>query len=152
MADPCVEDEGMLREWAPLTDLLGQIPIKAQRGLFTQELNLTCVDALPEFLVVGTNMGLVYWYNRKAGDLQRLRFENTAAAVTCVKVISTVDYMVAAGSDQGTVTVFQIPKTPPDNLPESMRPKNNKQTLLGPVMDREVCQVLTWSILMCCGV
>nr|CAD7426485.1 unnamed protein product [Timema monikensis] len=127
MANPRVEDEGMLREWAPLTDLLGQIPIKAQRGLFTQELNLTCVDALPEFLVVGTNMGLVYWYNRKAGDLQRLRFENTAVAVTCVKVISTVDYMVAAGSDQGTVTVFQIPKIPPDNLPESMRPKNNKQ-------------------------
>jgi hypothetical protein len=35
--------------------------------------------------------------------------------------------MVAAGNDQGIVTVFQIPKTPPDGLPESMKPKKNKQ-------------------------
>lgn len=35
--------------------------------------------------------------------------------------------MVAAGNDQGIVTVFQIPKTPPDSLPESMKPKKNKQ-------------------------
>jgi hypothetical protein len=42
-------------------------------------------------------------------------------------VISTVDFMVAAGNDQGIVTVFQIPKMPPDSLPESMKPKKNKQ-------------------------
>jgi hypothetical protein len=35
--------------------------------------------------------------------------------------------MVAAGNDQGIVTVFQIPKIPPDSLPESMKPKKNKQ-------------------------
>jgi hypothetical protein len=35
--------------------------------------------------------------------------------------------MVAAGNDQGIVTVFQIPKTPPDSLPESLKPKKNKQ-------------------------
>jgi pheromone shutdown protein TraB len=54
-------------------------------------------------------------------------FQNTGSAITCVKVISTVDFMVAAGNDQGIVTVFQIPKTPPDGLPESMKPKKNKQ-------------------------
>jgi hypothetical protein len=54
-------------------------------------------------------------------------FQNTGSAITCVKVISTVDFMVAAGNDQGIVTVFQIPKIPPDSLPESMKPKKNKQ-------------------------
>jgi len=42
-------------------------------------------------------------------------------------VISTVDFMVAAGNDEGIVTVFQIPKIPPDSLPESIKPKKNKQ-------------------------
>lgn len=54
-------------------------------------------------------------------------FQNTGSAITHVKVISTVDFMVAAGNDQGIVTVFQIPKMPPDSLPESMKPKKNKQ-------------------------
>ncbi|KAK7791330.1 hypothetical protein R5R35_011714 [Gryllus longicercus] len=127
MADPSSEDEGLLREWAPLTNLLQQIPLKAQRGIFTHELNLTCVDALSDFIALGTNLGLVYWYSRRKGDLQRLRCENTASAITCVKVISTVDYMLAVGNEQGMVTVFQIPKEPPDSLPESMRPVRKKQ-------------------------
>jgi hypothetical protein len=42
-------------------------------------------------------------------------------------VVSTVDFMVAAGNDEGIVTVFQIPKIPPDSLPESIKPKKNKQ-------------------------
>ena len=75
MAVPSSEEDGLLREWAPLTDLLQQIPLRAQRGLFTHNLSLTCVDTLPEFIAVGTNLGLVYWYNRKKGDLQRLRCE-----------------------------------------------------------------------------
>lgn len=54
-------------------------------------------------------------------------FQNTGSSITCVKVISTVDFMVAAGNDQGIVTVFQIPKTPLDSLPESLKPKKNKQ-------------------------
>jgi hypothetical protein len=35
--------------------------------------------------------------------------------------------MVAAGGDDGIVTVFQIPKILPDSLPESIKPKKNKQ-------------------------
>ncbi|PSN53774.1 hypothetical protein C0J52_06251 [Blattella germanica] len=81
MADPSSEEDGILREWAPLTGLLQQIPLKAQRGLFTHDLSLTCVDTLPEFIAVGTNLGLVYWYSRKKGDLQRLRCEHLSKSV-----------------------------------------------------------------------
>ena len=40
--------------------------------------------------------------------------------------------MVAAGSNQGNVTIFQIPKEPPDSLPESLKPKVKKQVLEKP--------------------
>ncbi|XP_063980841.1 WD repeat-containing protein CG11141 [Diachasmimorpha longicaudata] len=127
MMTPMSEDGGPLREWAPLTSLLQQIPVKLQNGIFTQDINFTCISVLPEFLAIGTNCGLVYWYNRETGDLQRLRCENTYSSITCLRVISTVDYMVAAGNSQGVVTVFQIPKNLPESLPESLRPKQKKQ-------------------------
>ncbi|XP_076640895.1 uncharacterized protein LOC143352361 [Halictus rubicundus] len=127
MTTPMCEDGGPLREWAPLATLLQQIPAKIQNGLFTHNINLTCIDAVPEFIAIGTNHGLVYWFNREKQDLQRLRCENVNSKITCIQVISTVDYMVAAGNEQGVVTVFQIPKNPPDSLPDSLKPKQKKQ-------------------------
>ncbi|XP_029177260.1 WD repeat-containing protein CG11141 [Nylanderia fulva] len=127
MTTPMCEDGGPLREWAPLAVLLQQIPAKIQNGIFTQDINFTCIAALTEFIAIGTNHGLVYWYNREKQDLQRLRCENVNSKITCIQVISTVDYMVAAGNEHGVVTVFQIPKNAPDSLPESLKPKQKKQ-------------------------
>lgn len=64
-----------LREWQPLADLLAKIPARAARRnlLFGHDLQLTCVAAVPEFVAVGTDAGLVFWYNRGTGDMQRLR-------------------------------------------------------------------------------
>ncbi|CAL7936996.1 unnamed protein product [Xylocopa violacea] len=127
MTTPMCEDGGTLREWAPLAMLLQQIPAKIQTGLFTHNINFTCIDAVPEFIAIGTNHGLVYWFDREKQDLQRLRCENVNSKITCIQVISTVDYMVAVGNEHGVVTVFQIPKNPPDSLPESLKPKQKKQ-------------------------
>ncbi|KAM0729678.1 WD repeat-containing protein [Formica fusca] len=127
MTTPMCEDGGPLREWAPLAVLLQQIPAKIQNGIFTQDINFTCIAALTEFIAIGTNHGLVYWYNREKQDLQRLRCENVNSKITSIQVISTVDYMVAAGNEHGVVTVFQIPKSPPDSLPDSLKPKQKKQ-------------------------
>lgn len=49
------------------------------------------------------------------------------ASVTCVRAISTVDFMVAAGDSSGAVTIFQIPKVTPDSLPESLRINKNRK-------------------------
>lgn len=64
-----------LREWAPLAEVLNKIPQKVQKGLFFQDLNVTCVDILPEFVALGTDAGIVYWYNRNNGEVQKLRCE-----------------------------------------------------------------------------
>lgn len=41
-----------------------------------------------------------------------------------MKIVSTVDFMLAAGTDGGNITVFQIPKKASDLLPEAMKPKD----------------------------
>lgn len=64
-----------LREWEPLTGLFSQLPTKAQNGLFSFDIKLTCVDILPEYIAVGTNFGLVYWYDRQKKNIQKLRCE-----------------------------------------------------------------------------
>lgn len=64
-----------LREWAPLSDVFNKLPSKIQNGIFPQDVKVTCIDALSDFLVLGTNVGIVYWYDRKKKNLQRLRCE-----------------------------------------------------------------------------
>ncbi|KAG8310264.1 WD40 repeats containing protein [Homalodisca vitripennis] len=113
MAAPQSEDDGILREWAPLSGFLKEVPLTVRRGLFLETVALTCIDVVPEYLAVGTNIGVVYWYNRETHEMQRLRPEKTTHKITSVKVVSSVDYMVAAGDNSGTVTVFKIPKPTP---------------------------------------
>lgn len=64
-----------LREWYSINDVLQKIPSKIQRGFFSQDVNLTCLDVLPEFLAFGSDVGIIFWYNRKNGKIQELRTE-----------------------------------------------------------------------------
>ncbi|ALC40857.1 CG11141 [Drosophila busckii] len=102
-----------LREWAPLTDILELVP--AARGIFPANLNITCVDASEDFLALGSDAGIVFWYNRQSGEMQKLKAE-VATRITCVKIVNSVEYMVAAGSSSGQVSVFQIQKELPADL------------------------------------
>ncbi|CAH2268294.1 WD repeat-containing protein CG11141 [Pararge aegeria] len=116
-------EEGFVREWTPCSHILNLIPPRIQTGLFSNELCLTCVDAVSEYIALGTNVGLVYWYDRKKGNIQRLRCEASTSPITFVKIVSTVDYMVGAGNAAGQVTVFQVPKEHPENVPDTFKPK-----------------------------
>lgn len=69
------EAKSCLREWAPLSDLFNRLPSKSPIGIFFQDVKLTCVDVLSEYIALGTNVGVVYWYDRRSKDLQRLRCE-----------------------------------------------------------------------------
>lgn len=64
-----------LREWSPLVNLVNKIPATVQRGLLFHDVSITCVDLIDEFVALGTNVGIVYWYNRKSGSVERLQAE-----------------------------------------------------------------------------
>ncbi|KAL1124454.1 hypothetical protein AAG570_001080 [Ranatra chinensis] len=117
MTTPQLEEDGILREWAPLSRLLQQIPLKTRRGLFMEDVKLTCVDAVSECIAVGASPGIIYWYNRSSHAVVQLTPEKNAHSITCIKLVSTVDIMVAAGDDNGIVTIFKVPKPTPDWLP-----------------------------------
>lgn len=68
------DERNDLRECEPLHQLLSQIPRKAQSGIFkTRNLTLTCIDADEAHIALGTNVGLVFLYNREDKSVQRLR-------------------------------------------------------------------------------
>lgn len=103
-----------IREWSPLVSLVSKLPATVQRGLLFYDVSLTCVDLVDEFIALGTNVGIVFWYNRKNGSVERLHTEDSTH-LTCVRIISSVEFMVAVGCRQGSVNIFQIPKeAPPD--------------------------------------
>ncbi|XP_055902769.1 WD repeat-containing protein CG11141 [Eupeodes corollae] len=104
-----------LREWAPLTEIIEKIPHRIQKGLFPVDLGITCIDVVPEFIALGSDAGIVFWYNRFNGEVQKLRSE-VSSPITCVKIVSSVEYMVAAGNSSGQVSVFQIQKELPADL------------------------------------
>lgn len=64
-----------IREWAPLTDVFDRIPTRISRGLFPADLNITCIDAIEEFIALGSDAGIVFWYNRYSGQIQKLKSE-----------------------------------------------------------------------------
>lgn len=64
-----------LREWNPLSELLAQIPLRVQRNLFFNDLSITCIQVLEEFVVLGTDAGIVLWFNQMKSEMQRLHTE-----------------------------------------------------------------------------
>ncbi|CAD7012197.1 unnamed protein product [Ceratitis capitata] len=106
-----------IREWAPLTDIMEKIPGRIARALsiFPSDLNITCVDAISEYIALGSDAGIVFWYDRYTGELQKLRTE-FSSRITCVRIVDSVEYMVAAGNNSGQVSVFQIQKQLPADL------------------------------------
>ncbi|EDW74602.1 uncharacterized protein Dwil_GK22008 [Drosophila willistoni] len=104
-----------IREWAPLSDIIDLIPARQQRGFFPSNLNITCMDGTDNYLALGSDGGIVFWYNRQTGDMQKLKTE-VATRITCVKIVNSVEFMVAAGSANGQVSVFQIQKDLPPDL------------------------------------
>lgn len=75
----------MLREWAPLTELFNKLPTKVKNGLFQKDIKLTCVDILTEYLVLGTNVGSIYLFDRKINNLLRLPCEVLELKYSLVK-------------------------------------------------------------------
>lgn len=62
------------KEHAFLDYLLSQIPKKAQKGMLIQcDLHIISLDANEFFIALGSNVGVVFLYNRKTKEIERLR-------------------------------------------------------------------------------
>ncbi|CAH1791291.1 unnamed protein product [Owenia fusiformis] len=104
---------GLLQEFSPLSHLLHLLPHKAQKGLFTTDIQLLCIDADAEYIALGSNIGIVFLYDRKKITLQRLNCQVKHDSITCVRLQLSLDHLVAAGTTRGSVRIFQLPS----NLP-----------------------------------
>lgn len=83
-----------LREWQSINDVLQKIPPKVQRGFFFHELNVTCIDVLSEYLGLGSDVGIIFWYNRRNGNVQKLRTEVSQFEISLRYPISTNTYVL----------------------------------------------------------
>jgi len=54
----------LLREFEPLTALLSRVPRRIQKGLLMCDLAWTCIDVSDHWVVIGTDAGFVYVFNR----------------------------------------------------------------------------------------
>ena len=59
-------------------------------------------------MALGTNAGLVYWYDRQTNHLSRLWCSDRRTAVVRLALVETVDLMLAVGNELGCVTIFQV--------------------------------------------
>ena len=133
----------MFREWAPLEHVLSRVPPIGRLG---QEQDVTCLAASPGYLALGTSCGTVFWYDRKGDTLQRLECW-TSTRVSCLQLVETVDLMLAVGSYEGEVAIFQIPKPvqPGVGAPFPGTAQNIQQFPIRGVHARSIT-ALSWSL------
>ena len=54
----------LLQEFEPLTDLLVKVPHSIQKGVLMCDITWTCIDVTDDWVVIGTDVGIVYVYSR----------------------------------------------------------------------------------------
>ena len=64
--------ESSLREFDPLNKLLKSIPNKIQKAFKSQSIEWTAIDVTEQYIAVGSNVGVVFLYNRSECNVQRL--------------------------------------------------------------------------------
>ncbi|XP_013385306.1 tectonin beta-propeller repeat-containing protein 2-like isoform X1 [Lingula anatina] len=128
----------VLKEFEPLNHMLNMIPSKAQRGLKVYPIDLTCLDASKSFIALGSNLGILFLYNREKQSLQRLTCDSKSEVMSCVKMQEGLEFQIALGTHSGLLCVFILP---------SILPGRNKQllkfTIPGLHKSRVTC--LEWS-------
>ncbi|XP_078316066.1 tectonin beta-propeller repeat-containing protein 2-like isoform X2 [Crassostrea virginica] len=102
------------KEHRSLDYLLSQIPRRAQKGLLTTcDLVLRCVDASPDYIALGTNVGVIYLFDRKKELIDRLKTHSNSDVITTIALHCGLENQVAIGTEKGVVYIFQLPSPLP---------------------------------------
>ncbi|GFQ69861.1 hypothetical protein TNCT_186072 [Trichonephila clavata] len=101
-------DRPVLQEYPLQSQLLYLIPARAQKGLSAFDIEFTCIDTDGHYIAIGTNIGIVYMFDRITNNLKRLRNDHKDA-ITCVKILISLECLVVFGCKSGAVFVFKIP-------------------------------------------
>lgn len=101
-------DHPVLQEYPLQSHLLYLIPARAQKGLSTFDIEFTCIDVDGHYIAIGSNIGIVYIFDRRTNNLKRLRNDHKDA-ITCVKILISLECLVVFGCKSGAVFVFKIP-------------------------------------------
>ncbi|XP_077865720.1 tectonin beta-propeller repeat-containing protein 2-like [Saccoglossus kowalevskii] len=108
----------ILKEFKPLSYLHNLLPHKAQKGIKNIDIELTCIDVNTNYIGLGSNIGLVFLFDRKHQQLVRLKCESGSHHITTVKLLSCLDDLVAAGTSNGHLCIFQLPSKLPGHHTE----------------------------------
>ncbi|CAC5385613.1 TECPR2 [Mytilus coruscus] len=128
------------KEHTSLDYLLSQIPKKAQKGMLIQcDLHIISLDANEFFIALGSNVGVVFLYNRKNKEIERLRTHSHNDVITCVAIHSGLEHQVAVATQKGLIYLFQLPSVMPSQS------KQLQQFIVKDIHKSEVTS-LCWSM------
>lgn len=65
----------VLKEFCPLYYLLNAIPAKVQKGFRSVLVYLTALDASSDYIAVGSSIGMLYLYCRRASHMNKYNLE-----------------------------------------------------------------------------
>ncbi|XP_077997561.1 tectonin beta-propeller repeat-containing protein 2-like [Glandiceps talaboti] len=103
----------IIKEFQPLSYLYQHLPQKAQRGIRNIDIQLTSIDVNAEFIVLGCNIGLIFLFDRKTRQITKFKCDSGSHHVTTVKLSSSLDDLVAAGTSNGHLHIYQLPSRLP---------------------------------------
>lgn len=125
-----------IREWVPLIDLWKQIP---------ESVEISCMDVCEEFIALGSkNTSKCFWFDRKNEYLQTFQLEDSSTYCTVIRIASSVDFMIAVGTDNGQVNIFLVPKAFPLEF-QNVCPKRTKKRFIVRDLHKSSVKCVAWS-------
>lgn len=102
-----ITDRPVFREWAPLDFLNEKIPLRYHQGFVTKDLIYTCVAVSCDSIVIGSNAGVLFWFNRAVQHVIRKSIDERLTPVTAAALtLCQYGEALAVGNQLGTVAVF----------------------------------------------
>lgn len=100
-------DTPVFREWVPLHHLIEKIPPRFHQGFVSKDLVLTCVTVSCDSILLGSNAGVLFWFNRSNHNVNRRNVDDKFIPITALAItVCHYGEVLAVGNLQGTVAIF----------------------------------------------